>query len=238
MTSFTLCERLGRLADLTASDEKHLDGIEHIERTVPARTEILDAHTEMQYLPLVVDGWTVQYQLAPDGRRTVHCIAIPGDVVDNPLGRAAMATCSSQALTEATLRFYPIAPLRGLIRREARIAAAFFAWEASYFAMLRGRLLPLTQFTAYERLVHFCLDLLARLEEVGLAENDTFPLPISQALIGDYLGMHEVHVNRTFRRIERDGYIERTKGHVRVCDRDALSAMIGFHMLVPAPIVD
>ena len=191
----------------------------------------------MHHLPLVVDGWTVQYQLAPDGRRTVHCIAVPGDVVDNPLGRAAVATCSSQALTEATLRLYPIAPLRGLIHREAGIAAAFFAWEASHFAMLRGRLLPLTQFTAYERLVHFCLDLLTRLEDVGLARDNTFPLPVSQALIGDYLGMHEVHVNRTFRRIERDGYIERTKGYLRVCNRDALSDMIGFHMLVPGPIV-
>ena len=233
MPNVTLLDRLKQFSSLTASDQRHLNEIDYIERTVPARSEVIDAHTEMAYLPLVVDGWTVQYQLAPDGRRTVHCIAIPGDIVDNPVGRAPIATCSSQTLTEASLRFYPVAPLRRLIAREAGIAAAFFAWEAAHFAMLRGRLLPLTQFTAYERLVHFCLDLLTRLEDVGLAEDDTFPLPVSQALIGDYLGMHEVHVNRTFRRIEGDGYIVRRKGHVRVCDRQTLSDMIGFDTLVP-----
>lgn len=233
MSNFTLYQRLAQFAELTPSNEKHLNEIRHWERTVPARTEILSAQTEMHDLPLVVDGWTVQYQLAPDGRRAVHCFAVPGDVLDNPVGRSAVATCSSQALTQVTLRLYPIAPLRRLIAREAGIAAAFFVWEAWYFAMLRGRLLPLTQFTAYERLVHFCLDLLTRLEAAGLASDDTFPLPVSQALIGDYLGMHEVHVNRTFRRIEKDGYIARDKGRVRVCDRPTLSDMIGFNTPFP-----
>ena len=80
---FTLARKLAQLAELTASDVKHLNEIEYVDSVVPARTEILDAHAEMTYLPMVVDGWTVQYQLAPDGRRTVHAIAIPGDIIDD-----------------------------------------------------------------------------------------------------------------------------------------------------------
>jgi CRP-like cAMP-binding protein len=78
---------------------------------------------------------------------------------------------------------------------------------------------------ALERIAHFLLELLTRLQAVGLAEAQSFRLPLTQELIGDALGLSLPHVNRTLRRLREDGLVRIEDQRVTINDFDTLSAL-------------
>ncbi len=123
---------------------------------------------------------------------------------------------------------YPTKTLAHLLEQNAHLALAFLLLEVHQNDLLRERVMTLSRLSAYERLGHLCLELLTRLEAVGLAANDSFPMPLSQPILGDVLGMHEVHVNRMLHRLEADGYILRGNGRIQVLEREALAEMVEF----------
>jgi CRP-like cAMP-binding protein len=47
-----------------------------------------------------------------------------------------------------------------------------------------------------ERLAHFLLEMLARLQAVGCASESSFEMPLSQKGIGDVVGLSAPHLNR------------------------------------------
>ena len=57
---------------------------------------------------------------------------------------------------------------------------------------------------------------------------DSFELPLTQADIGDAVGLTKVHVNRTIREMERRGLIERIGKRVRIKNEAELAAQVGF----------
>ncbi len=98
-------------------------------------------------------------------------------------------------------------------------AAAGRCWFASAFwretlidaAIFRSWMLSLGQREAYSRVAQLLCELLVRLKAVGLAHDHACDLPITQAELGDALGISTVHVNRILQQLRAKGLIE-TKG--------------------------
>ena len=61
-----------------------------------------------------------------------------------------------------------------------------------------------------------------RLRSVGLTNGHTYGLPLTQAELGDALGLSTVHVNRTLQDLRGDGLITLRNGSVTVLDWDRL----------------
>jgi Crp-like helix-turn-helix domain len=61
-----------------------------------------------------------------------------------------------------------------------------------------------------------------RLKAVGLTNGDQCEWPITQAEIGDALGLSTVHVNRSLQELRGDGLIELGGGSLRILDWDRL----------------
>ncbi len=62
--------------------------------------------------------------------------------------------------------------------------------------MLRERIVSLGRRDARGRIAYLLCELLWRHAAVGLSNNDTFPLPLTQTELGDTLGLTPVHVSR------------------------------------------
>jgi CRP-like cAMP-binding protein len=71
--------------------------------------------------------------------------------------------------------------------------------------------------SAYERVAHLILELLHRLHLVHEADGRSYELPLTQEILGDALGLSLVHVNRTLRRLRKEGLI-RMEGDVLIID--------------------
>ena len=70
---------------------------------------------------------------------------------------------------------------------------------------LQDQVVRLGRQTAYERMVHLLLELRERLDTVDMVINNVFPMPLTQEVLADALGLSIVHVNRTLQQIRRDG---------------------------------
>lgn len=72
------------------------------------------------------------------------------------------------------------------------------------------------------------MELLTRLQAVGLAENQSYKIPLTQELIGDVLGLSIPHVNRVLRRLREDQLVVVEDQRVTIKDIEALSELADF----------
>jgi CRP-like cAMP-binding protein len=82
--------------------------------------------------------------------------------------------------------------------------------------------------SALERIAHFFLELLVRLQMVGLADERSYRIPLTQELIGDALGLSIPHVNRVLRRLREDQLVVVEDQRVTIKDIEALSELADF----------
>src|SRR5271169_5795597 len=68
-----------------------------------------------------------------------------------------------------------------------------FSCEAAMYA---EHLIDVGRRSALERVAHFLLELLTRLQAIGLADEHSYQMPLTQDLIGDALGLSVQHVSR------------------------------------------
>ena len=70
--------------------------------------------------------------------------------------------------------------------------------------------------------------MLIRLRSVGLAGEDAYELPVTQADLGDAFGISTVHVNRMLQKLRHEGLITLKGGALTIPDVQALKAAGGF----------
>ena len=58
---------------------------------------------------------------------------------------------------------------------------------------------------ALERLAHLFCEIACRMDAVGLGAGGRYEMPLTQAEIGDLLGLSVVHVNRTLQQLRSTG---------------------------------
>jgi CRP-like cAMP-binding protein len=173
---------------------------------------------------LVLSGWACRQRVLPDGRRQIFSLILPGDGVGLVRrGRPALATIAAVTALE-TMDAEPL--LEAARRGDAPGAArALSVAERTEQALLLDHMVRLGRQTAYERMAHLLLELQHRLEIVGLGDSQRFPLPLTQEVLADALGLSIVHVNRTLQQLRREGLIELRSGVAILLQREALAAI-------------
>jgi CRP-like cAMP-binding protein len=77
---------------------------------------------------------------------------------------------------------------------------------------------------ARTRMAHLLCEFGVRLEQAGLGTLCEYELPMTQEQLADATGLTSVHVNRTLRSLDREGWTERRMRSVRIKDWDELAA--------------
>jgi CRP-like cAMP-binding protein len=169
-------------------------------RQIRRRQSILTEGAKNRAVYFVVDGFLIRYRILRDGQRQIVDLALPGDFAGVPSCFFHDALYTIKALTNATVAVVPLERLVALFESHPRLAAKIF-WSFSCDAAIHAEhLIVVGRRSAHERIAHFLLELLTRLQAVGLADENSFELPLSQEIIGDALGLGRAYVNRTLRR--------------------------------------
>jgi hypothetical protein len=100
--------------------------------------------------------------------------------------------------------------------------------------LMLEQMIRLGSLTAYERVAHLLLELQHRLEIVGQGDAQRFPLPLTQEMLGELLGISIVHINRILKQLRREGLIELRSGVAVLLQREALIALTDFKWPGPA----
>jgi CRP-like cAMP-binding protein len=224
-----LITKLNASLALDEGDLAALAGL--LERRVIAKKakDIIVEGYEYKVLHVVESGFAIRYKLLHSGKRQIVNIVMPGDIIGFPACFYEHAVFSVTAISDMSLHHVPLDDFADLCLTRANIATAlvwFAAREAAIYAEHitdAGRREPL------ERLAHFLLEMLTRLQAVRSASEDSFHMPLSQEGIGDVVGLSAPHVNRMLAELKRDGLINIVGNKVTILDRAALQILGEFH---------
>jgi CRP-like cAMP-binding protein len=223
-----LSRKLARYATLSADDLTVIDDLLSPPSPVRRGREIVSEGRRYEELFALQEGFALRYRILRDGRRQILDLVLPGDLIGFPGCFFERALYSISALSDTMVSRLPFARLLQLLEERPRIAAAIFWSFAREAAMFAEHLIDVGRRSALERVAHFLLELLTRLQVVGLADERSYRLPLTQELIGDALGLSVPHVNRTLRQLRDDNLVSLEDHRIVLKDIEALSVLADF----------
>jgi CRP-like cAMP-binding protein len=220
--------RLAQLVPLSPDETSILCELQTSTRTVQRHRDIITEGRSYGSLFIVMEGNAIRYRILHDGRRQIVNILLPGDIV-GALGYFMESSLySTKALTDLVVAIVPFARLNALNVTHPRLVTKIFWWFSCESTIYAEHLVDLGRRSALERVAHFLLELLTRLQSVGLADGCSFKIPLTQELIADALGLSIPHVNRVLRRLREDHLLVVEDQRVTVQDIDSLSELADF----------
>ena len=170
----------------------------------------------------LLEGFACTYKVTYGGKRQIMAFHIAGDIPDLQSLHLTTLDNSVQTITPCRVGFIQHEHLHELCHAQTRLAGAFWRETLVDGAIFREWMLNVGRREAYGRLAHLLCEMVSRLRAVGLVQDNTCELPITQSELGDALGISTVHVNRTLQDLRAAGLISLKGGTLSVLDWDGL----------------
>ncbi len=224
--------RLRAVAALSHAEVELLRSLgERRERRI-AGEEVVSEGAPISRPLFITSGWACRQRVLPDGRRQIFNILVPGDGIGLTL-RTGSELSGLHALT--ALEVVDAQPVLDAVNagRAPGVARALAVLEPMEHKLLLDHIVRLGRQTAYERVAHFLLELQGRLQVAGLGDSQRFPLPLTQEIMADALGLSIVHVNRTLQQLRREKLIELRSGVTILLERELLASIADYRPAEP-----
>ena len=223
-----LIRKLEAFAPLPEDDKRLLEEIVRTVHEVGARQDLVHEGDAPTHVQLILEGFACRYKLLPDGTRQIVAYLVPGDFCDLHVFILRVMDHTIATLSPCKVVQIPRAQILQLLERPALARALWWAALVDE-ATLREWLLNIGARPAEERVAHLLCELLLRLEAVGLTQNGSYELPITQGELADTVGLSDVHISRVLQRLRIKGLITLRRKKLVICDVPALKAFSGFH---------
>ncbi|HEX8233373.1 MAG TPA: Crp/Fnr family transcriptional regulator [Caulobacteraceae bacterium] len=228
--SHPFLRRMSALAALTQADRALIAALPPARERYMAGEDLFEEGAAVGQARIIVSGWGCRMRLLPDGRRQIFMILLPGDAIGLCARPEPLALSTTVALTRLeTVDASSIAEAIGSdSAAHAGLSAAVKVSSGVEEAGLLDHITRLGRQTAFERTAHLLLELRHRLNIAGLADGRRFPLPLTQEVLSDVLGLSIVHVNRTIQQLRRENLIVLRSGSVELINPERLAEIAAF----------
>jgi CRP-like cAMP-binding protein len=217
-----LIRKLESIFTLTGDERQALEALPMQIAALKENQDIVRQGDRPSRSCLILSGFTCTYKITGDGKRQIHNFQIPGDIPDLHSLHLEVLDNSLGILTPCSVGFITHEALNKLLEGHYRIARAFWRETLIDGAIFREWMTSIGQREAYPRVAHLLCEMLVRLRAVGLANGNRCKWPITQAEIGDALGITTVHVNRVLQQMRADGLIELQGNRLNIPDWNRL----------------
>ncbi|SFR76634.1 Crp/Fnr family transcriptional regulator [Sphingomonas jatrophae] len=192
---------------------------------VPARRTLIRAGEVVRDSTLLLDGLMCRYKDLSDGQRQLTELHVAGDFVDLHSFTLKRLDHSIMTLTPCRVAHVPHARLAELTERFPHLTRLYWHSTNLDAAIHREWELSLGRRSAVQRLAALFCELYVRLKVVGLAADLRYDLALTQADIGEAMGLTAVHVNRTLRELRERKLLRFRSGNVTIVDYDKLARL-------------
>jgi len=228
LQAMPLTQKLSQFMPISPDEAVILGELQSNTRVVQRNRDIVTEGKNYGSLFVLIEGIAIRYRILHDGRRQIVNIVLPGDVVGVLGSFFDSALYSTKSLTESVISTIPMSRLTGMFETHPRLVAKIFWSFSCETAIYAEHIIDLGRRSALERIAHFLLELLTRLQFVGLADERSYQIPLTQELIGDALGLSIPHVNRVLRRLRDDNLVAIEDQRVTIRDMEGLSELADF----------
>ncbi len=201
----------------------------------PAGTWIEDQGVPAAGAWLIVSGWVAQARVLPDGRRQIGRFLTPGDICGLTQSPAP-PPAGLLALTDAVVADMSKVRQAVATGRSPALSRAWAAMQGLEQARAFAHIMRLGRFTAYERTGHLLLELYERLAAAGLTQGASMPMPLTQEMLADCLGLSVVHLNRMVQQLRRNRLISSEGRKMTFLDLERLAAESHYGAPEPASL--
>jgi CRP-like cAMP-binding protein len=177
---------------------------------------------------LVTAGFAARSQSLRSGERQITAVHVPGDFVDLHSMVLKVMDHSVVALGPCKVAYVPHEKIKEVTERSPHLARLFWMSTTIDGAIQRTWITCLGRRSAEQHLAHLICELYVRLEAAGVASDFTYEFPVTQAQLGDVLGLSVVHVNRKLQELRGSRLVEWRDGKVKILDFEKLAAMSEF----------
>ena len=214
--------------DISAEEEDAIRGmvagvVEH-----PADRTIVHWGREMNESLLLLDGWLARMKDLPGGQRQITEVHVAGDFADLHGFTLKALDHDVVTLSRCRIAVVPHTTLKDVLARFPHLARVYWLMTNIDAAISREWTLSLGRRSALARMAHLFCELLLRLEVAGLTNGHSYEFPLTQAELGECLGLTTVHVNRTLQELRRLNLIQVGGRRVTIFDLDALKRVGAF----------
>jgi CRP-like cAMP-binding protein len=228
MENRPLVRKLGAFVALSDAELSVLESLHKRRRTFVAGRDLVHQGQSDQAAYVLLSGWACSYKILKDGQRQIVDFQIPGDFLGLRSVLLHLSDHSIEPVTDIEVTEIHVSDLLKAFSQTPRLATAVL-WAASRDeAMVVEHLVGIGRRDAAERLVHFLLELGARLALAGMGSKAGFACPLTQYLLADALGLSSVHVNRVLRQLREEGMVTFRDGMVVFDDYGRLTEFAQF----------
>src|SRR5829696_391432 len=192
-----LIRKLRSISPLTEDEMHCLATLPFSMRSVGADQDIVREGDRPSECCLIIEGFSCRYKLTDQGKRQIFSFHIPGDIPDLQSLHLKVMDHSLMTMTPSKLAFIPHESVAKVMHRCPRVADVLWRDTLIDAAVFREWMLGMGRRDAETRIAHLLCEVLVRMRAVGLANGHACELPITQAELGDGLGLSTVHINRS-----------------------------------------
>lgn len=214
--------------DVDAREEQAIRAAIGDARIVEADTVMIRPGEELDRSTLLLDGLACRRKDLHDGRRQVTELHVPGDFLDLHSFTLKRLDHEVVALTRCRIATMPHRALVEITERYPHLARVYWFGTNLDAAVHREWTVSLGARSARERMAHLFCELEVRLGIVGLVENGSYRLDLTQGELAECLGITPVHVNRTLMDLRSQGLVEFRDQRVTIPDSAALCRAADF----------
>ncbi|KQW80755.1 Crp/Fnr family transcriptional regulator [Brevundimonas sp. Root1279] len=224
----TLFNKLSRRDTLSEAERLALLEVLGPERHVPAGVDIVTEHDRPDHSILLMSGFCARYVTLEDGGRQISELNVSGDFVDLHSFVMKQMDHGVITLSDCVIAPAPHARLRDLTEQHPHLTRLLWLDTVIDAAIHRQWITCMGRRTASSHMAHLLCELYKRLEAVGLAGACVMELPLTQAVLGDVLGLSTVHVNRLISELRTLQILTWSQGRVEILAWDRLAELAEF----------
>lgn len=223
-----LVSRLSQFVSLTEDERNFLAEMEKNEIACRKGRPIVGLGDVTEGIMVLKSGWAVVKADNPDGRSQILRIYLPGEIIGLAELGSSHASHRIVMQTDGAICPFPRKGLAPLLNDHPRLAALLIAVGSLDQIALRYQASCLGSMDATQRLKFFLLQLRARLEVANVGLGNRFRVPLSQAEIGQAIGLTSIYVNKLLRSFMTSGEIEIERPYFRLLARKSWEAEVRF----------
>ena len=221
-------DKLRGFAKLTDAEAAALEAATAHPSTYALRKDIIREGDRPGPVIVMLSGWAIRYKVLPNGSRQIMAFMMPGDSCDLHIGLVDQMDHSIQTVTEGQVAMVARAEMDRLMTAHAGIARAMYISQLVDEGTLRAWIISMGRRSSTERVAHLLLELYLRARNIGLTQEASMQLPLTQTVLADALGMTPVHINRVLQSLRRQGAVELQRGVLKIHQPAVLTRIAGF----------
>jgi CRP-like cAMP-binding protein len=213
-----LLRKLETHAVLGEEDRQAILALPYTLKTLEPHAYIVREGDRPDVTAILASGFALRQKLTGEGTRQIVALHIPGESLDFQNLFLDTADHNLQALTRIQVALVPRSEVQNLVQARPAVARAISVHILVEASIFREWILNVGRRQARGRVAHLLCELAVRLEAQGLTQDYGYELPMTQEQLSDAVGLTPVHVNRTLKQLELEGYLTREKRRVSFPD--------------------